>query len=161
MFDSTTLPTPEEAIEAYNLTADVENDPALFFKGERGSAYVVLNGFSQVGPVIRRMLPQLVEENGKPEWIVVCSEAFVKTYEKGEAPKGGHRPGELQERHAAGDTTVIEIVMATGFSKDGEFSASQTFVRKDGEVTFGELKVMPPEAQLQGAIPDAIRPYFQ
>jgi hypothetical protein len=164
--DPEVMPTPEQAIEAFHIDAESENDPMMLFAGEKGIAVVVLNGFGpgQMGLALRRLLPELAKDHGAPKWITICAEAYQKAYEPDKAPVGGHRPGELQERAESGDPTVVEVVMANGFSKGKEWSATQPFERKDGEVIWGELSVKSEgegeNFRLTGAIPDAIRPIF-
>lgn len=161
--DANVLPTAEEAIEFFNLKPDSENDPMLVYSNGASLAICVLAGFGpgQIGRAVSRLLPKLAEDHGAAKWVVLCSEAYMRSYEKDEA-RPSHRPGELQERAESGDPTIIEVVIANGFSKDAEFSATQRFERKDGEIVWGELKVMvsDDEHQVAGAIPDAIRPIF-
>jgi hypothetical protein len=157
------MPTPEEAIEAYRIQPDSENDPMLVYcaeSGEQALVVLAMPGPGEIGGMLRGFLPSLVTQMGPPAWITFCSEAYMKSFDKAVTSP---RPGELQEAAEAGDDSIQECVIANGFSKDKEFSASQAFSRVGGEVIWGDLQVMPTEAQevtFSGNVPDAIRPLF-
>jgi hypothetical protein len=166
--DPKVLPSPEEAIALYNVKGDTENAATLFYCAAGGLTIGVIPeiGPGQMQGVLRSALPQIHEEAGDPDWILFCSEAYLKTVESEEATRE-FRPGELQEAALAGDQTIQEVVMVSGFSKEREYMAAQRFSRVGGEVVWGELEVMDHNkgqakeaGSVGGGIPDIFRPLF-
>lgn len=142
------FPTAQEFFELYTKPMDGESEesPMMYYYNTPKGGHLCVFGDTPspeeggIQKMIAGMLAKLRVEAGPADWVWFGSEAYGRTFEKGEAPEGGLRPGQLQEAVEAGtDPKIRELVIIAGAERGGQVIAAQrAFERKDGEVLWLE-----------------------